>query len=131
MQESDAIIPDGFQATYDKWHYSAAARAGDLLFVSGVIGLNSEGKPPADAEEQFIAAFEDIKLTLHTAGGSLADIVEITSYHIDWVTNRDAFVAVKDRFLCAPWPAWTAIGVAELGIPAALAEIRVTANLAR
>ena len=131
MRESDAIIPEGFQATYDKWHYSAAARAGDLLFISGVIGVGSEGNPPADAEEQFTAAFEDIKLTLKTAGGSLSDIVEITSYHIDWVVNRDAFVTVKDQFLSPPWPAWTAIGVAELGIPGALAEIKVTANLAR
>ena len=130
MHPSDAIIPDGFQATYDQWHYSAAARAGDLLFISGVIGVDADGKPPTDAEQQFIAAFEDIKLTLETAGGTLADIVELTSYHIDWTLNRDAFVKAKDKFLSPPWPAWTAIGIAELGIPGALVEIRVVANLA-
>ena len=129
MRDSDVVVPIGFEATYARWHYAAAARAGNLLFVSGDIGVDADGKVPADPETQFAYAFESIGRTLQTAGGSFADVVDITSYHIDWTVHRDAFVAVKDRYLEAPYPAWTAIGIAELGLPGALVEIRVVANL--
>jgi enamine deaminase RidA (YjgF/YER057c/UK114 family) len=36
---------------------------------------------------------------------------------------------VKDRYVEAPYPAWTAIGVVELAVSGALVEIRVTARL--
>jgi enamine deaminase RidA (YjgF/YER057c/UK114 family) len=35
---------------------------------------------------------------------------------------------VRDEFLKAPWPAWTAIGITELAIPGAHVEIRVLAR---
>ena len=38
-------------------------------------------------------------------------------------------MAVKDRYLTDPYPAWTAIGVSELAAPAALVEVRVVAVL--
>jgi hypothetical protein len=40
-----------------------------------------------------------------------------------------AFTAVKDKYLPAPFPAWTAIGVSELAFPGGLAEVRVIAAL--
>ena len=46
------------------------------------------------------------------------------------IIGLQKFVKAKDKFLSPPWPAWTAIGIAELGIPGALVEIRVVANLA-
>jgi enamine deaminase RidA (YjgF/YER057c/UK114 family) len=131
MPISDVIIPDGFQETYDRWQYAAATRAGDFLFISGVIGVSKDGVCPEDPAEQFTCAFEDIQRTLKVAGGSLADIVEITSYHLDWLHTRDAFVATKAKYIMEPYPAWTAIGVAQLGLPAALVEIRVTAWLGK
>ena len=39
----------------------------------------------------------------------------------------DAFVRVRGRFLVEPWPAQTAVGVAELGVPGALIELRAIA----
>jgi len=41
--------------------------------------------------------------------------------------EMDAFVRVRARFLSEPWPAQTAVGVAELGLPGALIELRATA----
>jgi enamine deaminase RidA (YjgF/YER057c/UK114 family) len=38
---------------------------------------------------------------------------------------------VKDRYLSAPYPAWTAIGISELAIPGGLVEIKVIARLRR
>jgi enamine deaminase RidA (YjgF/YER057c/UK114 family) len=34
---------------------------------------------------------------------------------------------VRDEFISAPWPAWTAIGVSELAVPGARVEVRVVA----
>jgi enamine deaminase RidA (YjgF/YER057c/UK114 family) len=37
-------------------------------------------------------------------------------------------MAVKDEFMSAPYPAWTAVGTPELFLPGALVEIQVTAR---
>ena len=37
----------------------------------------------------------------------------------------DALVPVKNRYIKAPFPAWTAVGVTELYEPTALVEIRL------
>lgn len=39
------------------------------------------------------------------------------------------FMAVRDRYLMAPYPAWTAIGVAELIVPGGLVELRAIARV--
>jgi hypothetical protein len=41
-----------------------------------------------------------------------------------------AFIKVKDEFVRMPYPAWTAIGIAELITEGTLLEIRVIANRA-
>jgi enamine deaminase RidA (YjgF/YER057c/UK114 family) len=53
----------------------------------------------------------------------------LTTFHVGLREHLGTFVAVKDRYLEAPYPAWTAIGVVELAVPGALVEIRVTARL--
>jgi hypothetical protein len=53
----------------------------------------------------------------------------MTTFHVGLQQHLGAFMAVKDRYLPAPFPAWTAIGVSELAFPGGLAELRVTAAL--
>ena len=55
--------------------------------------------------------------------------MELTSYHVDLPAHMRAFMAVKDEFLAAPWPAWTAIGITSLAVRGARAEIRVIAAM--
>ena len=55
--------------------------------------------------------------------------MEYTSYHVGLQANIANFMSIRDEFLSAPWPAWTAIGVTELAVPGAHIEIRVTAKL--
>ena len=80
-----------------------------------------------DPEAQFEAAFEIIQAVLAEAGAQLADVVEMTTYHVDISQHMATFMAVKDRYLFEPYPAWTAIGVSELIIPGGLMEISVIA----
>jgi enamine deaminase RidA (YjgF/YER057c/UK114 family) len=80
-----------------------------------------------DPEAQFATAFAALREVLRHAGADLADIVELTSYHVDISRHIETFMTVKDRYLTEPYPAWTAIGVSELVVPGGLVEIRAIA----
>lgn len=129
MQKSDLVIPASMQAMYDRFHFAPAVRAGDLLLCSGQIGVSSDGRAPDDLDKQFTLAFEAVKAILDEAKLDFSDVVELTTFHVGLLSQLGAFMAVKDRYLPAPFPAWTAIGVSELALPGGLAEVRVTARL--
>ncbi|MCW5749181.1 MAG: RidA family protein [Alphaproteobacteria bacterium] len=131
MHQSDVVIPKGMETAWDRFHYAPAVKAGDLLLCSGVIGVGPDRKPSPDPEAQFTLAFERVGSVLAAAGVTFADVVEMTTYHVGLQAQMESFLKVKDRFLAAPYPAWTAIGIAELAIPGALVEIRVIARLRR
>jgi enamine deaminase RidA (YjgF/YER057c/UK114 family) len=82
-----------------------------------------------DPQAQFDAAFGAVRAVLQAAGTGMGNIVNMTTYHINIGTHMAVFMAVKDRHITAPWPAWTAIGVSELIIPGGLMEISVVAAL--
>lgn len=131
MQRSDLVIPASMQAMYDRFHFAPAVRSGGLLLCSGQIGIGPDGRAPADPTEQFTLAFEAVKAVLAEARLGFSDVVEMTTFHVGLQQHLGAFMAVKDRYLPAPFPAWTAIGVSELAFPGGLAEVRVTAALPR
>ena len=124
----ERIIPASMQAQYDNFHFAPAVRVGDLLLCSGQIGTDASGACQDDPEAQFTAAFEGLKVIVEEAGGSMADVVEMTTYHTD-MAHLGTFMKVKDRFVAEPYPAWTAIGCTELALPGALVEIRAQAHL--
>jgi enamine deaminase RidA (YjgF/YER057c/UK114 family) len=125
----EPIVPEGTELQYERFHYAPAVRVGDLVLASGVIGLEADGSCAEDPEQQFETAFANLGHLLAGCGGSLADIVEMTSYHTALQAQMRTFMAVRDRHLSPPWPAWTAIGTTELAYPGALVEIRVTAHI--
>ncbi len=127
MNKSDVVIAPGMENFYHNFHFAPAVKAGDRLFCSGVIGIGADGKASPDPETQFTQAFESLKSVLATAGVSFADIVEMTTFHVDLRKNMGAFTKVKDRYIHEPYPAWTAIGITELAFPGGLVEIKVIA----
>ena len=129
MEKSDVVIPKGQEVLYDRFHFAPAVRDGDRLYCSGVIGTGADGKCSPDPEAQFSQAFETVSSVLAAAGVSFAAVVEMTTFHVDLQKNLAAFMKVKDRFVSAPYPAWTAIGITELAIPGGLVEIKVIARL--
>jgi enamine deaminase RidA (YjgF/YER057c/UK114 family) len=129
MSKRRTIIPKGMEFYYEQFHFAPAVREGKNLYCSGQIGWAGPGhKPPADPKEQFTLAFENLKQVLEAAGADFDDVVEITTFHVG-MQHLGVFGAVKADFLKEPYPAWTAIGVAELAIPGALVEIRATGRL--
>ena len=118
----DVIVPDSARKTYEDWHFAPAVRHGDLIFCSGVVGHGDS------AEDEFRNAWQSLGETLKAAGVGYEDIVDSTLYVVDLQKNAATMAKVKDEFIKEPYPASTWIGVSELVIPGARAEIKVTAR---
>lgn len=108
---------------------SLAVRAGDLLFLSGQIGVEPDGTVPTDPARQFQLVFDGIAKVLQSHGCTAADVVDMNSFHVGYPGNMEAFAVAKKKFLGDNLPAWTAIGVAALGYPQSLVEVKVVARL--
>jgi enamine deaminase RidA (YjgF/YER057c/UK114 family) len=129
MTEPEFIVPRGYgELMRDRRHYSQAVRVGPLVLVAGQGGWDDELTLPAGVGEQLRQAFANIGRVLEAAGSSWADVVELTSYHVD--LDRDALDATVEllREHCpGHQPVWTAIGVARLARPEMLVEISARA----
>jgi enamine deaminase RidA (YjgF/YER057c/UK114 family) len=123
----EVVIPPGQERVYKAWHFAPAVRTGDTVYVSGVIGLGPDGKVPEDPADEFTNAFAQLAATLEAAGATLADVVELTSFHVDMADTLGPFVAAKDAVITEPYPAWTAIGCTALAVPGGRAEVKATA----
>ncbi len=109
--------------------YSDAVRSGDLVFCSGQVGLEDDGTPPLDPERQFRRAFAALERVLADAGCRPADVVDLTSFHTRYPENMGVFMKAKADFQQGAAPAWTAVGVAALGMPDTLVEIKAVARI--
>ncbi len=127
MTERRAVIPEGQRSTYDRFHFAPAFRVGDAIYVSGVIGVGPDGAVPETPSEEFANVFARLAEVLAEAGASIAEIVDMTSFHTDLPDSLGDFMAAKDAAIAEPYPAWTAIGCTGLAIPGARAEVKVTA----
>ncbi len=112
MTPRQAVFPAGRQALYEKYKYSAAIRSGDLLFVSGQVGSREDGSAEPDYARQVELAFENLKAVLAAAGCTLADVVDVTTFHTDPEAQLETFLGVRDKYLGEPpYPNITAVGV--------------------
>ena len=109
----------------EEWGYSEAIAAGNLVFVSGVVAAVRPGE--SGLEPAYTRAFDQIGQSLGRLGCSWGDVVELTSFHTDLTTQMPAIVAVKRRYVRAPYPAWTAVGVTRLIPNSGITEIRAMA----
>lgn len=108
----EAVFPADRHALYQKHGYSAAIRSGDLLFVSGQVGSRPDGSPEPVFRDQVARAFDNLQAVLAAAGCTLADIVDVTTFHTDPEAQFADVMAVKAQvFPAAPYPNWTAVGV--------------------
>ena len=124
----EIVVTERDRRAYERFHFPSAVKHGDLIMCSGRVGVGEGGRVPDSAEEEFRNAWTIIGAALEAAGAGFGDILELTSYHVGMREHLRTFNAVKDEFVKEPYPAWTAIGVAELAIPGARAELRVIAQ---
>ena len=110
-----------------EWGFADAVVVGDTIYVSGVVAGIREGE--SDLKPGYERAFERIGATLRRAGATWDDVVDITSFHTDLTTQMPAMVAVKNKYVKPPLPAWTAIQVSRLIPNNGLTEIKVVAKV--
>ena len=115
--------------TFEKYGYSAAVRAGGLLFIAGVVGFRPDGTIPESVAEQSELALRRTQELLRLDGLTMADLVEVVSYHVDLEMNLPDFIPAKERYFEKPFPAWTIIGIHALALPELKVEIRSVAAL--
>lgn len=128
-REAGAVLmsesPEG-RAFQEAVGYADAVIAGDTIYLSGVVAGPAKGE--SDLAAGYDRAFKHIAATLARAGASWDDVVDITTFHTDLAAHIDGFATVKNRYVKAPFPAWTAIGVSRLYEPTAVVEIKVVAR---
>jgi 2-iminobutanoate/2-iminopropanoate deaminase len=109
-------------------HYTDAVRAGDLLFVSGCVPVDSEGKlvGGGDVVAQTRQALENVGRVLEAAGVTFADVAKVTVYLTD-VDDRPKINPVRREFFGEARPASTLVEVSRLAIPGAKVEIEAVA----
>ena len=108
--------------------FSAAVRTGNLLFVSGQVGMRG-GKVVGGIEEQTRATLENIRAVLAQAGASLEDVVKVTVFITDmslWPKMNEVY----REYFTKELPARSALGVTALALPELLVEIECVAEVA-
>lgn len=94
--------------------YTPVRRAGDLLFVSGQVGIDPTTKKAiSDILQQTEQALNNLKNALENEGASLDDIVKTTVFltHMD---NFEAMNGAYEKVFATPRPARSTVGVREL-----------------
>lgn len=121
------LAPAGWEGSYHAIHYTPVMKIGDRVIVSGIPA--SQG----DTEEAKIRwAFEQLKAHLEKAGASLADVVELNSFHVakdhaEFRARIEPVLKVHQEFFADRYPAWTAVGTTALFSEGAPMELRAEA----
>ena len=128
--EIHVLMPVGTEGVAQTYGLAPGVRFGNLVFVSGQLGIDEDGTIPADGARQAELAFRALESVLAEAGATLADIVQLQTFHKGGMAeSNEWFLPVKQRFIPAPFPSWTGFGVADLGGDGALIEIGAIARI--
>ncbi len=111
-------------------HYTDAVRLGDLLFVSGCVPVDSDGRLVGgdDVVAQARQAFANLGAVLAAAGAGFADVAKVTIFLTD-VDDRSKINPVRQEVFGPARPASTLVEVSRLAIPGAKIEVEAVAAL--
>lgn len=111
------------------YRYSAAIRVGDLVFVSGQVGVDRAGDI-VDTEflPQAHRAFANLRDVLDAAGSGLHRIAKVTLYLTD-VAQFEHVPGLRAMYFQLPYPADTTVVVSSLARPGLLVEIDAIATI--
>jgi 2-iminobutanoate/2-iminopropanoate deaminase len=108
-------------------HYTDAVRAGNLLFVSGCVPVDADGRlVGGDVVAQARQVFANVGAILAAGGATFADVVKVTVYLID-IDDRMTINPVREEVFGATRPASTLVEVSALAIPGAKLEVDAVA----
>ncbi|MEJ8317797.1 RidA family protein [Pseudomonas oryzihabitans] len=127
MTDRQLIIPDSMSLLVERAGYVPAVKVGKTLYCAGQVGRTPDLEVIEDPEQQFRAAWENLRTVLAAGGCTFQDVVELTTFHVDLPRHMPVFRRVKDVLFPRGTCAWTCIGVAELAHAGLLAEIKCIA----
>jgi 2-iminobutanoate/2-iminopropanoate deaminase len=107
-------------------HYCHVVRAGDLVWVSGAVGIDADGRVPKDVVGQFKVAMQNIDQCLRAVGAGPEHVVKITIYLTD-IADRSAINPERIRYFGEHRPASTLVQVGALVTPELKVEIEAQA----
>ena len=114
------LDPDPFR----KFNISAGFKVGDLLFLSGHVPIDTDGKPvKGDFDEQAELTIKNLEKTLRQAGSSLERVIKLTIYVTNIRVQRTKIMELRRKWFKPPYPADTLVEVSALGDPSRLLEI--------
>ena len=110
--------------------YSHVAKAGNTLYIAGQVAKDKEGNliGKGDFETQVRQVYTNLQNILNESGGSLQNIVKMTSFltHYSYI---ETFRSVRNEFFPDPQPPNTLLFVESLALPEFLVEIEAIAVL--
>ena len=109
-------------------HFTDAVRARDLLFVSGIVAVDGDGRLVGgdDVVAQARQVFENMRAVLAAAGCGFEDVVKVTIFLTD-VDDRPAINPVRQEVFGATRPASTLVEVSRLAVDGAKVEVEAVA----
>ena len=129
------ITIDKFSApgVFDPPTYSQGVRVGNaqtILFLSGQVAYTADGGVAhrGDFKAQARGAFEAIKALVESQGGTMSNIVKITTYVTDMGYRAD-LAPLREEFLGKKGPASTLVAISALAHPDWMIEIEAIAVL--
>ena len=109
-------------------HFTDAVRAGNLLFVSGIVAVDAEGRLVGgdDVVAQVRQVFENMRVVLAAAGCGFEDVVKVTLFLTD-IDDRPLINPVRQEVFGAARPASTLVEVSRLAVEGAKVEVEAVA----
>lgn len=125
-----AVIPE-YAESYPAYGVSESVRAGDFIYIGGIIASDKDGKviAPNDGAAQANVVYGRIKTILEAHGASFLNVVSETIYLTDW-DRFGAGAAIRKRYfdeVGAAYPSAVGQEVVSLALPGLVMEVQMVA----
>jgi len=99
-----------------------------ILFLSGQVAYTADGGVacPGDFKGQARGAYEAIKALVESQGGTMSNVVKITTYLTD-MSHRADLAPIREEFFGKKGPASTMIQISALAYPGWMIEVEAIA----
>ena len=119
------------KSVFDPPAYTQTIRvtgAQTILFISGQVDYDEKGQPghPGDFSAQARATYSALKAQVEAGGGTLENIVKLTTFLVD-IRHRAELAVIREEFFGKKAPASTLVGVTALALPGWLIEVEAIA----
>jgi enamine deaminase RidA (YjgF/YER057c/UK114 family) len=110
-------------------HYCHSVIAGNLIWVSGIVGQTADGHIPEDTVAQFDIAMEAMDACLRAAGGAPHTVTKVQIFMTD-ISERASINPARIAYFGEHRPASTLVEVSALVDPRMKVEIECMAVVA-